>query len=78
MDAKQVARFVEFLVIGSMMGVTEDITAINVATDAEDAVEMIGNILVVALPFAGLSELLVDNPAFGDVERLVERSLTEK
>lgn len=78
MDAERVARFVEFLIIGIMMGVTEDIIAIMVATDAEVTVEMVGIIVLVAVPFAALSELVVDNPAFGYFERFVERALTKK
>ncbi|MEF8902910.1 MAG: hypothetical protein V5A29_03090 [Haloarculaceae archaeon] len=49
------------------MGVTEDVIAIAMTTDVEISPEMVG-VVVVALPFAVLSELVVDHPAFGYFE----------
>lgn len=73
MDAQRVGRFIEFLVIGIVMGVTEDVIAIAVATEATITLEIIGIIILVAIPFAAVSELIVDHPAFGVFEQIVER-----
>lgn len=78
MDSQRIARFIEFLFIGIGMGVTEDIIAIAVTTDADITPEMIGIAVVVALPFAVLSELVVDHPAFGYFEQMIEHALTDR
>ncbi|MFB6159743.1 MAG: hypothetical protein ABEJ61_01030 [Haloferacaceae archaeon] len=72
MDERRLARFVEFLVIGIGMGVVEDVVAIAVTTDAAITPATIGVVVLVAFPFAFLSELVVDHPAFEYFERLVE------
>jgi len=59
------------------MGVTEDVIAIAMTTDVEISPEMVG-VVVVALPFAVLSELVVDHPAFGYFEQLVKHALTDE
>lgn len=78
MGPQRIARLIEFLVIGIVMGVTEDIIAIAVTTDVEISPEMVAIIVTVALPFAVLSELVVDHPAFGYFEQLVEHVLTNE
>jgi hypothetical protein len=57
-------RVAEFLVIGIVMGVAEDLIAIFVATDAEFSWHIIWVVLAVAIPFAFISEIIVDNPRF--------------
>jgi hypothetical protein len=57
-------RIVEFLLIGVVMGVIEDLIAIAIATDAEINFNVIWVVLVVAIPFAYLSEVVVDHPKF--------------
>jgi hypothetical protein len=57
-------RIVEFLLIGVVMGVVEDLIAIAIATDAEINFNVIWVVLVVAIPFAYLSEVVVDHPKF--------------
>ena len=60
------------------MGVTEDVIAIAMTTDVEISSEMVAIIVAVALPFAVLSELVVDHPAFGYFEQLVKHALTDE
>lgn len=60
------------------MGVTEDVIAITVTTDAEITVEAVGVVLLVAIQFAFRSELVVDHPGFGYFERVVERAAANR
>ncbi|HEX9664353.1 MAG TPA: hypothetical protein VGA49_00875 [Patescibacteria group bacterium] len=57
-------RFLEFLLIGVVMGVIEDILAIIVVTDSKITLDAIPIILIIAIPFAFLSEYVVDHPDF--------------
>jgi len=57
-------RFVEFLLVGILMGLLEDLLAIFFATDAEISWSVIWVVLLVAIPFAAISELIVDHPRF--------------
>jgi hypothetical protein len=77
LDPQRIARFIEFLVIGIVMVVTEDIITIGVKTDVAISPEVVG-VVVVALPFAVLSELVVDHLAFGYFEQLVKHALTDE
>lgn len=63
----------EFFVIGVVFGVTEDVLAVVVATDAEVTLEVIAVVVLIAIPFAILSELVVDHPRFIHFERLAIR-----
>ncbi len=68
---QRLIRFLEFLVIGVAMGLVEDLLAIMLATDAEIEPQVVLIVLLVAIPFAALSELLVDHPNFW--EKLMPR-----
>lgn len=57
-------RILEFLIIGVVMGVVEDVIAIGFATDATIDWRVIWIVLAVALPFAFISEIVVDHPRF--------------
>ncbi len=60
MKRQHLERFLEFLVIGVLMGVTEDLIAVKLTTGAEIDFRIIGIVLLVAIPFAAFSELVVD------------------
>jgi len=60
MKRKHIARFLEFLVIGILMGVTEDLLAIWLTTDEPFTLEMVVIVVLVAIPFAALAELVID------------------
>lgn len=64
MERKTVERFLEFLVIGVVMGLLEDLLALKLATGAEIDLRVIGIVLMVAVPFAAFSELVVDREEF--------------
>lgn len=64
MKRKSVIRFLEFFIIGVVFGLSEDIIAIKLATGVTITLETVGIALLVALPFAVFSELIVDRPEF--------------
>ena len=53
-------RFLEFLIVGVAMGVVEDIIAIKLTTGAVINEHVVWIALLVAVPFAAFSELIVD------------------
>jgi hypothetical protein len=57
-------RILEFLLIGVVMGLGEDLLAIFVATDAHIDLDVVWVVLLVAIPFAFISEIVVDHPKF--------------
>lgn len=61
---KIAAHLVEFFIIGLVMGVSEDLLAIHFATDARIDWEVFKVAFLVALPFAVISELVVDFGVF--------------
>lgn len=66
-------RLLEFFLIGLALGIVEDVLAILFATDAEIDLRVIVIAAAVALPFAIISEIVVDQrwfPAF--VKRLLK------
>lgn len=60
MKRKYINRLIEFFIIGIAMGITEDILAITIATDAPITANVLLVVFLVALPFAAISELVVD------------------
>jgi len=57
-------RLLEFFLIGIIMGVGEDLLAIMLATDAKLTPHVFIVAVCVALPFAFISEFVVDHPKF--------------
>lgn len=60
-------QFIEFLVVGVLIGVIEDVLAIFFATGARINLRVIWIAFLVALPFAIFSELIVDHPKFWEI-----------
>ena len=61
---KIVSHVLEFFFVGLLMGIFEDLLAIHFATDAKITFEVVKVAFFVALPFAFLSEILVDYGVF--------------
>lgn len=57
-------RLIEFVVIGVVMGLIEDLLAIQLATDTVINLKVIWIVLPVAFIFAFISEIIVDHPKF--------------
>ncbi len=78
MHRSQLKRILEFFVIGIVFGVTEDILAVLIATGAELTFDIVGVVILIAIPFAIISELIVDHPkflAFDRISMLVNSSI---
>lgn len=70
MDHGRLKRLLEFFIIGLVFGVTEDVLAVLIATDAELSLDVVVVVVLIAVPFAILSELIVDHPKFLHFDRL--------
>ena len=57
----KMGRVLEFFIVGLVMGITEDIIAVSASTDAPITWKMILIVTIVAVPFAVISELIVDH-----------------
>ena len=62
--SERAQRTLEFLVIGLFMGVVEDLLAVWLTTGEPITWSVFGIVIAVALPFAFLSEYVVDHPKF--------------
>ena len=60
-------RFLEFLLIGVIMGLAEDLLAVYLATGERITFRIFLIVLFVAIPFAFISEYIVDHPDFWKV-----------
>ena len=70
---KRTLRVIEFLVIGVLFGLIEDIIAVRAVSEVMIDLKVIGTVLLVAIPFAVISELVVDHPRFWEVLRLYKK-----
>ncbi|PSH00220.1 MAG: hypothetical protein BRC28_00540 [Nanohaloarchaea archaeon SW_4_43_9] len=66
-------RFTEFLIFGIILGVTEDMIAIMLATGESFTLRMLGIVIAVTIPFAAFSELVVDSDDYRITERISGR-----
>ena len=64
MNLKRLEVFLEFLIFGIIIGIVEDLIAIEFATDAKITWQVAGIVFLVAIPFAFLGEVLVDRIDF--------------
>lgn len=55
-------RFFKFLIIGILLGLAEDLITITFATDAEITLQVLIVVLLVAIPFAAVTEFVVRHP----------------
>ena len=62
--SERTERIIEFLVVGLVMGMGEDLLAVWLTTDAAITWEVVGIVFVIAVPFAFISEFVVDHPHF--------------
>jgi hypothetical protein len=61
---ERTARLLEFLVVGIGMGITEDVLAIWLVSGESVELKDMWLVLTIALPFAFISEWVVDHPDF--------------
>ena len=60
MNYKRLEVFLEFLIFGVLMGVVEDFVAVYLVTGITITLRSIFIIILVAIPFAVIGELIVD------------------
>lgn len=66
MNYKGLEVFLEFLVFGILVGTVEDLIAISLTTEAEITWD-VKIVVLVAIPFAFLGEILVDKIDFVEI-----------
>lgn len=74
---KKTLRVIEFLIIGVLFGLVEDIIAVRAVSDVIINMRVVGTVLLVAIPFAVVSELVVDHPRFWEIIRLRKKDEPE-
>lgn len=57
-------RFIEFFLVGVVMGMAEDVLAVWFSTGEKITFRVVWIVFLVALPFAIISEYVVDHPRF--------------
>lgn len=57
---KNMELFLEFLIFGVIMGIVEDLVAINLITGEPFSWAIVGIVTLVTIPFAVIGELIVD------------------
>ena len=62
--AKRYEVMFEFLLFGIVIGVTEDILAVHLTTGETITWNMVGIIILIAIPFAIIGELVADHIDF--------------
>ncbi len=72
-NKKRLETFTEFFIFGLLMGIVEDVIAITLATDEEFSLKILGIIVLVALPFAVIGELIVDREDIDFYQKLKEK-----
>ncbi len=62
--SERTERLLEFIVIGLVMGVSEDLLAVWLSTGEAITWNVLAIVFAIALPFAFISEYVVDHPKF--------------
>jgi len=71
---KKIEVIFEFLIFGIIIGITEDLIAIKLTTGASITLKMVGIIILIAIPFAILGEMVADRIDFARIfERIFEK-----
>lgn len=71
MDSKKLEVVFEFLIFGIVIGIVEDLIAIKVTTGEPITLRIVGIIILIAIPFAIIGELVADNIDFVKIYRKI-------
>ena len=72
---KRIEVIFEFLIFGILIGITEDLIAVKLTTGASITLKMIGIIVLIAIPFAILGEMIADRIDFAKIlKRIFEKN----
>ncbi|MDP2641585.1 MAG: hypothetical protein Q8P39_03630 [Candidatus Yanofskybacteria bacterium] len=72
-NGRRLEVFFEFLIFGIVIGIAEDLIAIALATGESITWKIVGIVVLVAIPFAILGEIIVDRIDFIQVFRKLMR-----
>lgn len=64
MNLKRLEIFLEFLVFGVVVGIIEDLIAVKIVSGEPITWRVVGIVVLVAIPFAVLGELVIDRLDF--------------
>lgn len=67
MKWKKIEVMFEFLIFGILIGITEDLIAVKLTTGAPFTAKMIGIIVLIAIPFAIIGEIIADRIDFATI-----------
>jgi hypothetical protein len=71
---KKIEVIFELIIFGIIIGITEDLIAIKLATEAPITPKVIGIVILIAIPFAFIGEVIFDRIDFADIfQRIFER-----
>ncbi|MDZ7726053.1 MAG: hypothetical protein U5L75_00530 [Candidatus Campbellbacteria bacterium] len=71
---KRIEVALEFLVFGIVIGIVEDLIAVKLTTGESITWNMVGIIVLIAIPFAILGEIIADNI---DMEKYIKRFMNK-
>ncbi|MDP1538763.1 MAG: hypothetical protein Q8M00_01910 [bacterium] len=74
MNWKRLEVFLEFLIFGIIIGITEDLIVLKVITNEPITWKVFGLVFLIALPFAAIGEILVDRVDFIALFRKIFRA----
>lgn len=72
--SKRIEVLFEFLFFGIIFGIIEDIVAVRLTTNEPITLKIVGIIIIIAIPFAVLGELIADNINFVKLFRRIFKS----
>jgi len=75
MNWKKLEVFLEFLIFGIVVGVIEDVIAVTVATGEPITWKIVGIVVLIAIPFAFIGEVVADQI---DFSAFLERKFGKK
>jgi len=71
-------RIIEFLIIGVGFGLTEDLLAVFLVTGEQITWRIFLIVLIVAIPFAIISEILVDSSEFKFLKKIFPKKVLKE
>lgn len=76
MNPKKLEVAFEFLIFGIIIGIVEDLIAVKLTTGVAITLRTIGIIVLIAIPFAIIGELIADNIDFVKLYRRIFKKIS--
>ena len=75
-NPKKIELIFELLIFGIILGVTEDIIAVKIVTNEPITWHVVGIIVLIAIPFAIIGEIIVDRVDFINIfQRIFKKKI---